>query len=487
MFDSLAALVPRPAGLPERAHRLAAYRRVLDGTIYDTLPAEFHAERNAANEYVPLRQRKPSVRYALCRLVVEDSVAFLFGEGRFPAIECTDKSAQDMLALLMHDAHVQEVFAVAAAMGSVGSVAVRLRVLRSRLFLDAMPTECLTPIYDPERPDTLVAVVEAYQVRGYDLRSAGYAVADKDVPASFWHRRQWTAEAETWFQPQHVDSKAPPTVDAERSVHHGLGFVPIVWIRNLAGGVEPDGACTFRGAIETGIEIDYQLSQAGRGLKYSSDPTLLIKEPAVSDAGDTIVRSASDALVVSEKGDAKLLEISGTAAAAVIEYVRALREMALESVHGNRANADRLGAAQSGRAQELLYAPLLNLVDRLRTSYGRGLLEVAGMIARVAQRMPVLVDDEEHRILAAPGRLTLRWPPFFAPTHQDMRDEATTLTALRRGGMMSEETAVRRTAATYDIGDADAELGRIAVDQAAADARATREGAQIKEQQPLPA
>ena len=33
-----------------------------------------------------------------------------------------------------------------------------------------------------------------------------------------------------------------------------------------------DGACTFRAAIETQIEIDYQLSQAGRGLKYSSDP-----------------------------------------------------------------------------------------------------------------------------------------------------------------------------------------------------------------------
>ena len=36
-------------------------------------------------------------------------------------------------------------------------------------------------------------------------------------------------------------------------------------------------------AIETKIEIDYQLSQAGRGLKYSSDPTLLIKEPATSE------------------------------------------------------------------------------------------------------------------------------------------------------------------------------------------------------------
>jgi len=32
----------------------------------------------------------------------------------------------------------------------------------------------------------------------------------------------------------------------------------------------------------------------------------------------------------------------------VIEYVRCLRELALESVHGNRASAERIAAAQSG-------------------------------------------------------------------------------------------------------------------------------------------
>ena len=73
-------------------------------------------------------------------------------------------------------------------------------------------------------------------------------------------------------------SERPPEIDEARTVHHGLGFVPLVWVRNLPGpsatGDANDGACTFRAAIETQIEIDYQLSQAGRGLKYSSDPTL---------------------------------------------------------------------------------------------------------------------------------------------------------------------------------------------------------------------
>ena len=159
-------------------------------------------------------------------------------------------------------------------------------------------------------------------------------------------------------------------MDTGRSVRHGLGFVPLVWIRNLPGGVAPDGACTFRSAVETGIEIDYQLSQAGRGLKYSSDPTLLIKEPAGLEG--ELVRGAGNALVVSEKGDARLLEIGGTAAGAVLDYVRVLRDLALEGVHGNRADPSRLGAPQSGRALELMNQGLVWLADNLRVSYGEG-------------------------------------------------------------------------------------------------------------------
>jgi hypothetical protein len=104
--------------------------------------------------------------------------------------------------------------------------------------------------------------------------------------------------------------------------------------------------------MHTQVEIDYQLSQVGRGLKYSSDPTLLLKDPSLPDG--ELIKGAGNALVVSEKGDARLLEIGGTASAAVIEYVRTLRELALESIHGNRASPDKVAAAQSGRALELL-------------------------------------------------------------------------------------------------------------------------------------
>jgi hypothetical protein len=238
-----------------------------------------------------------------------------------------------------------------------------------------------------------------------------------------------------------------------------------VWVKNLPGpsatGDAADGACTFRAAIETAIEIDYQLSQAGRGLKYASDPTLLIKEPAALDG--EIIRSAGNALVVSEKGDAKLLEIGGTASAAVIEYVRTLREFALESVHGNRASADRLSAAQSGRALELMNQGLVWLADKLRVSYGEGaLLELARMLLKATQVYPLRVGGALLPKLDADARLTLKWPRWYPTSAEDRERDARTLSALASAGHISRETAVQSIAATYDIEDVAAELGRIA-------------------------
>ena len=54
----------------------------------------------------------------------------------------------------------------AATRGSVGSVALLFRVLRGRPFVSVLPTAFLTPVYDPESPDTLISVTEPYNVRG---------------------------------------------------------------------------------------------------------------------------------------------------------------------------------------------------------------------------------------------------------------------------------------------------------------------------------
>jgi hypothetical protein len=466
MFETICNLIPRDPHYPGRGRTLDILKRVLDGKLYEVLPYQFHEERGAGGEYIPLRNRRPSVRYALCRIVVEDSVSLLFSEGHFPTIDCADRAIRASLADIAKETRLNLTMTEAAIRGAIGSVAIVMRVLRGRVFFDVLDTTYLTPEWDPQEPDTLLRVTEKYKVPGAQLASGGYEIADDAI--DYWFTRTWDAEGENWFVPLPVNTSFDADIDDARSAKHNLGFVPVVWIRNLPGpsstGDAADGACTFRAAIETQIEIDYQLSQAGRGLKYSSDPTLLIKEPATTDS--EIIKGAGNALVVSEKGDAKLLEIGGTASAAVIEYVRTLRELALESVHGNRANADRLTAAQSGRALELMNQGLIWLADNLRISYGEGaLLSLARMVLRASQVYRLRVMGREIPAMDPVARLSLNWPRWYPATADDRQKDAQTLSTMASAGQISRESAVKAIANEFDIEDVPAELARISAER----------------------
>jgi Phage portal protein, SPP1 Gp6-like len=466
MFDTICELISRDPDYPPRTWVLDTLTRVLNGHLYDILPYDFHDERSSGGEYIPLRKRRPSVRYPLCRVVVEDSVSLLFSEGHFPTIDCPDRDTQSSLASIIRDSRLNLVMTEAATRGSIGSVAILMRVLNGRTFFQVLDSIYLTPTWDPNEPDTLIGIIERYKVSGSQLSGSGYDIPV--VATDYWFQRSWDDDSEVWYVPVPTGDGFPQDVDPLRTVHHGLGFVPIVWIRNLPGysstGDPNDGACTFRAAIETQIEIDYQLSQAGRGLKYSSDPTLLLKEPIGADTD--IIKGAGNALVVSEKGDARLLEIGGTAAAAVIEYVRTLREFALESIHGNRASPERLTAPQSGRALELMNQGLLWLADNLRITYGEvALLSLARMIIRTSSRYTLRAAQGNLPRMDPTTTLSLKWPRWYPASAADRQLDATTLSTLMTSGLISRASAIRAIADAYDIDNIAAELAQCASDR----------------------
>ena len=121
MFQTICDLIPADPDMPLRARRLDILRRVLNGTLYDALPHDFHEERTSSGEYIPLRLRRPSVRYAMARIVTEDSVALLFSEGHFPTVDSPDRTTRDTLAALFKAARLNEVMIDAALRGSIGS------------------------------------------------------------------------------------------------------------------------------------------------------------------------------------------------------------------------------------------------------------------------------------------------------------------------------------------------------------------------------
>ncbi|MDB6104054.1 MAG: hypothetical protein JWO52_4053 [Gammaproteobacteria bacterium] len=469
-FRALREKHPKDKDYPERAFEIQCLTRVLDGTLYDILKHPFAREKTDSDEYVKLSDRRPSARTRLCRTVVNDSVAMLFDDDHFPGIECKDETTRDSVADLIKELGLRGVMIEAATVGSVGSVAILFRILKHRVFFDVLKTPFLTPAWKADEPDTLQSVTERYKVKGHALKEQGYPIKDDDLSADFWFQRIWDETAENWFVPLDVSDKdGVPQLDTVRTVQHTLGFVPMVWIKNLPGGNGIDGEPTFpREAIDMQIESDYLLSQGGRGLKYQSDPTLVIKEQPYGDGteGGARVKGAANALVVGKEGDAKLLEITGNGAQTVLEWVRGLRELALEGAGGNRSNADKISAAQSGRAMELMHQSLINLASKLRISYGdHGLHCLIEMIVRASAKIALKNKrGEAVKKLSLTDPISLRWTRWFAPTYSDLQTEAITLSALRAGNLVSQETAVKSLAPNYDIVDVEEELKQIKAD-----------------------
>lgn len=472
MFRSIIESIPRDKDYPDRAFTIDMFNRVLKGTIYDHLRHPFNCEKNGANEYVPIMERRPSVRCNIAKKVVDDSVSMLFSDAHFPHFDCTDEILRDILLQIKKESHLDLQMIEAATKGSVGSVAIIMRILENRLFFETFCTKNLTPVFDPKDPDNLISVREQYKVSGRDLVELDYDV-EEDV--DYWFIRDWDSSSEIFYLPKPIknyrsESKIDDEefereiVDKERTVEHNLGFVPIVWIKNLPNGEGIDGECTFAAAIDTIIEIDYQLSQVGRGLRYSSDPTLLIKEPAVGQG--QIIKGAGNALIVDAEGDAKYLEIDGGASNAVLEYVKRLRETALESVNGNRTSPDKISVAQSGVAMKHMNQDLVNLVDKLRITYGEcGILKLLKMILKATKKYSIVVNGEKIPELDENSEISLRWPDWYPQTILEMQQESITLKTLTESHLISKKTALKILAQKYDIEDIDAELLEIAGDE----------------------
>ena len=460
MFRTISSRIPRDPDYPERTWRIDVLSRLRDGTFYDHLPYSFQEERSGDGEYIPLREHRPAVVYGLPQIIVNDSVGMLFSEGHFPQIRCDDAETRQSLALLADDAGMNRVMIEAAQTGSTGSAAILARFMDGRLYCEVFDTRFLTPVWNPEAPDQLKQVRERYKVRGSDLLAAGYGGLDGG--GVYWFGRDWDDQAEIWYQPWPVLKDAAigpvPVVDTERTVHHHLGFVPWVWIKNLPGGSGPDGLCSFQGAITFGIEIDYQMSQLGRGLRYSSDPTVVLKDP--DEMGD-VPRGAADPIILGSRGEAKLLEISGNAAAAVLDYVRTCRDMGLESCQGNRSCPDKMVAAQSGRAMELMHHSLILLTDKLRISYGRAYLDLLGLVMRAARTIALKTCSGVDLPLNSAHRLVLSWPKWFPLTSRDHLEMAQSQQMLRVSGLLSQETGVALVSDDYDLPDAAGEVGKI--------------------------
>lgn len=473
-FKNLYARSQLGKDYPARNFILSIYRKIYEGDFYEILPNPFNQVNKPRGwigegwatgvnyERVPMSERRPSVKSGLAHIVVDKSVSFLFDENHFPRIIVNEEETNQTLNKIVKESNLNCAMIEAATSGCVGSVAFVVKLLKGRFFYEILNSEFLTPRFDPESPNDLIKLTEKYKITAIDAANLGYKINKDDNNKEFWFMREFDKDGEYFYEPWLVsDESAKPKIDNKRSMIHNLGIMCAVWIKNLPGGTGPDGECTFKKAIDDIIQLDYQLSQAGRGLIYSSEPILYIKNPDVFLQGEVSL-GEGQVLVGSENGDAKMVEINGDACRASLDYCKNIRDLALESMHSDRTNPEKLSGAQSGKALEILHQSIILLASRLRLTYGEfGLKKIITIILKLMQSVEVISGNEKVKINPIKNlELNLVWPQWFSKTSDDKYKEAETLSKLSASQIITKKTATEVVSDDYGIEDAIKESGQ---------------------------
>lgn len=445
--------------------------------------------------FVPYSKRRPSARYHIARMVVRRLTSLLFGKDRFP--EITVQGSED-----------DEDYARAL----VDESRLKLRMIEGRNLGGAMGTACFSFAFVEGKPRVEVhnakhctvlrwanendhrpaAVLSAYSYP----RQVWDPQAQRMRELRYYAVRYWDETIEATWDP--IPAKVAETIGwmnavPRRVTAHAFGFCPFYWVQNVADSCEPDGEGDYEGFEGDFDEINQLLSAVSKGTKSNVDPTLVIKMDPSRNTGN--VQKGSENAIFSE-GGAEYLELKGQAVQAAVQLLERERAYTLDALGVVVADPEKMaGSAQSGRALEILYAPMLALCDLLREQYGtfgvkpivRDMMRAARILAargetvvlppRVETKKPAPpkpgeppAPPEEHEEVVVverkPGtsdvEITLSWNPYFPPTWEDIT-KAVTSAQTASGGkpVISQRTAVSTVASLFGVQNVDAELAAI--------------------------
>lgn len=479
---------------------LEAYYRCTqyDGRKYDwngAMRGYGQAADIAPGWYVPLRQRRPSARYDLPRLIVRRFSSMIFGTERFPQIIVDgDEDAQDYVRALSKAAKLPaKMLELRNKGGAQGAAGVSFG------FIEGLPR---VTIHNAKHI-TILSWADRYEQRPKEvLESYSYQrtvwdqLSGKPKEVTLYFARYWSEDVEVVWDPIPAEVAREPgwmTKVKSTTTTHGYGFCPFYWVQNLPDCDGQDGDSDYEGQCDTFDEVNTLLSATGKGTVANVDPTLVIKDDRKNNTGQ-IAKGSENAIW--SKGGAEYLELKGESLKAALALLAEYKQEVLDTVGVVLGDPDKMGAqVASAAALRVLYMPMLTQCDILREQYGglmvqllKGILLASKMIATQAegpvgvtadgQRVqdqptvelpPRVVDGEAvDRVPGESEHIDLNWPPYFPNTWTDTEVAIKAIQAARggTGPIISRKTAVENVAPLLGIADPEQEIEDMDEDRA---------------------
>jgi len=473
MFHSLTQKMQWPHWASERYKRLVALTKLVEGTFYDHLQSDFYTEETHNGNYIPLVERRPAVQTMLAYEIVSHVARKLFAGRHAPKITHNDEAYLTWLNQVLAQSGLYEKFTQAMMWGAVGSVAITFRLVDGALRLDVWrPYQCM-PTFDGMGALSRLRV--QYTTSGAALRRLGFTKDPEGLPLDndkgYWYIKDWTDTQEVTYYPiadgeyNPVDGPEEYLLEMpEKTFTHNFEFLPGVWVVNLPGGEGNDGMPTVNSAAAANIiDLDYTISQMGRGIRYSAAPQLVITGELSGADEQNMRRGPTSVLRLKSSwaddnlklgaSDAKLLEMVGNGTQVGLNYVDLVKKTTMNALAASVRSIETHTGTVSGRAMELIDDAFYDIINAFRASYGDGalvpLLSKIVLAYEMTGALPPEVTVRGEGLTA----FGLRWPRVFSTTPADELQMVESLTMAVQNGLIDAEVAKSYINTQLDLED----------------------------------
>jgi hypothetical protein len=445
-----------------RSNKLHKAEQYLEGEQYNNLAP--WQECCSTDDYIAIRKRKPSVIFPFAKIYQDRLASKLVGASTFPKMTIPDDEESNYFLGLVNKSSFFEAKMLDAAklFISYTSCFVRFSLSSGSPKIETYNSNYCYPKFDGNGQLISVEIKYIYETTETD---------ETGKPVCKWYKLELNQASDILYDnPLYKDGQNDPEFTVVSQADHGLGFVQGEWFRNGETTYDVDGndypmVCQLSGFIDA---INYNLSQSDSATSYGLDPQLVLKK-IEEDELDLLIKSSSRAWAMGREGEASFLEVTGSGIKTAQETESRLMKMAADAARIVFLDPEKMAAnAQSGKAMEVLHAPMVEMINELRPWFEKSMTL---LMQKLMATLIIYNQQGAELTLTMPPMwqptsldITTIWPPIFPLTIQDMQQIVSIGLQASNGNIIARDTAakwIQSQGVDFGVEDWDAEVAKI--------------------------
>lgn len=414
------------------------------------------------NDYIPVRKRKPRLKFNFAKVLVSRLASKLMGRKNFPKFKIEDDpDTQQLIDLVISNSQLRAMMIQPIRrMGVTGSVLVRFHIVNGVYKIEHFLSKWSFPQFDEAGNLESVEVKYVFEDTT-DLDSKG-------TPRKKWFKLQLGKFTDILFDNPPFDEKtdSEPVFKPAQVADHNLGFVQAEWFKTSEEPNSIDGASLIMDVLDFIDELNYNISQSSTAVQYNQDPQLVLSN-MTEDEVDALIRSSTKAWNLGREGKGEFLESSMVGVEAA-DKLRDKVKVAIQDIaRVIMLDPEKIiGNAQSAKAMEVLHGPMVELLEELQPMIEKSLKAL--ILKMTLATLIVGSQGGISPIQIPPGfkpkslNLSAAWPEIFQQTMEDIQKKMAVASTAASAQIVSRETLTRWVSAEFGIEDIEEELAKIA-------------------------